>query len=235
MRSADSTMATRVYRFLLRLIAPPSFRAEYGEQTARLAADLVTQARRRGGHLAGVVAFGRELVGMVGTGLHERHLAAKRWRGRPRKASDGRSDVTELVNVWVQDVRFAIRTLAKRPGTTFAALTTLALGIGANTAIFSVVSGVLLRTLDYAHAERVAYVLETNREGNPRALSYENFRDWQEQNEVFEDIAVWVGNSTNVTGRGKPERIRGMFVTASYFTVAGVQPALGRADARPGR
>ena len=59
MRSADSTMATRVYRLLLRLIAPPSFRAEFGEQTARLAADLVTQARRRGGNLAGVVAFGR--------------------------------------------------------------------------------------------------------------------------------------------------------------------------------
>ena len=127
-----------------------------------------------------------------------------------------------------QDLRFASRTFMRQPGMTLAAVATLALGIGGSTAIFSVVRGVLINTLSYTDGDRVVYVTETTAEGRQGRTSYENFRDWQSETSAFEALAIWVNNSTNVTGSERPERIRGMFVTSSYFDVAGVHPFLGR-------
>src|SRR4051812_3618487 len=89
----------------------------------------------------------------------------------------------------LQDLRYSLRLLAKRPGFTIVAVLTLALGIGANTAVFSVVSAVLLRSLPYRSPERLVVVSEAI-DKEPRPVSYPNFRDWRAQNEVFEDIAA---------------------------------------------
>ncbi|MEE8117575.1 MAG: ABC transporter permease, partial [Gemmatimonadales bacterium] len=222
-------LTDRLYRGLVRLFMPRRFREECGEGMARLAHDLVTQARARQGFVAGVTAFVREIASLLATALQERRRVQPGTRPVPTNDRTRRENVSQVMGNLLQDARFAMRTLSKHPEMTLAAMATLALGIGANTAIFSVVNGVLLHPLSYPEPDRVVYVTETSREGNPGSVSYENFRDWQAQNDVFDDIALWVGNSTNVTGGERPERIRGLFVTASYFTVAGVQPAMGRA------
>ena len=138
------------------------------------------------------------------------------------------------------ELRFAIRTLLKNPGFTATAVATLALGIGANTAIFSVVSSVMLKPLPYPDAGRLVMVWEDNMQrGFPQDTPAPgNFIAWRNQNRVFEDMAAMVRDSFNLTGMGEPERLEGLGVTASLFPVLGVKPALGReflpADDQPG-
>src|SRR5262245_42881290 len=118
----------------------------------------------------------------------------------------------------------------KRPGFTAIAVITLALGIGANTAIFSLVNAVLLRSLPYRDAERLVMVWEdASFAGFPRNTpAPANFVDWRTQNQSFEDMAATTVGSFNLTGEGDPEKIEANQVTANFFSVLGVQPALGR-------
>jgi putative ABC transport system permease protein len=134
-----------------------------------------------------------------------------------------------------QDVKYALRTLAKNPGFTLIILATLALGIGANTAIFSVVDAVLLRTLPFAESERLAIIWEdASFAGFPRNTpAPANFVDWKAQNHTFEDMAAIANRSLNITGDGEPERAPSQAVTHSFFSLLGVRPILGR-DFRPG-
>ncbi len=131
----------------------------------------------------------------------------------------------------LQDMRYGFRMLLKRPGFTAIAVLTLALGIGANTAIFSVVNGVLLRPLPFAESDRLVRVyekrLKLGRLRNP--VSAPDFFDWRSQNQVFEEIAAYTEWNTNLTGGEEPERVAGTVSTAALFSVLGVQPALGRA------
>ena len=101
-----------------------------------------------------------------------------------------------------QDLKFGLRTLAKNPGFTAVALLTLALGIGANTAIFSVVNGVLLRPLPYAEPGRLMTVYERSREFGQFSVAYPNFLDWRRENHSFTDIAAFRGDDFNFTGSG---------------------------------
>ncbi|HKY03311.1 MAG TPA: ABC transporter permease, partial [Blastocatellia bacterium] len=130
----------------------------------------------------------------------------------------------------LQDVRYAIRMLAKNPGFTLAAVVALALGIGANTAIFSVVNSMLLRPLPYAEPERLLQVWETQPSKGRRQIpaSYPNFKDWKEQNQVFEEIAAYTEWSLNLTGAGDPERIQSAIVSPAFFSMLGVRPIIGR-------
>jgi predicted permease len=128
----------------------------------------------------------------------------------------------------IQDLRYGWRMLAKNPGFTAVALLALALGIGANTAIFSVVNGVLLRPLPYADPGRLMTVYETSREFRQMSVAYPNFLDWRRGNHSFTDIAAFRGDDFNFTGFGQPERLRGEFVSASLLPVLGVNPLLGR-------
>ena len=130
-----------------------------------------------------------------------------------------------------QDLRYGARRLVKNPGFTVVAVITLALGIGANTAIFSVVNTVLLQPLPYKDSDRLMMVWEENtRQGFPRnSLSAANYIDWRDQNQVFEGTAVLAHQSFNLTGAGEPERIDGRRVSTSLFGVLGVEPQLGRA------
>ena len=131
-----------------------------------------------------------------------------------------------------QDIRFGLRMLRKRPGFTVVALLALALGTGANTAIFSVVNGVLLRPLPFKDPDRLVRLSEWTKQIPTMSISYPNFKDWREQNRVFEGIAATQFGSYNLTGEGEPERLQGRNVSWDFFDVLGVRPALGRAFRR---
>jgi putative ABC transport system permease protein len=130
----------------------------------------------------------------------------------------------------LQDVRYAGRMLAKRPGFTAVAALTLALGVGANTAIFSVVEAVLLRALPYAHADRTVILWENNRADNRphNVVSPANVLDWRDQSKSFDQVALFVDVRANLTGLGDPEEIGSQLVTANLFDLLGSQAALGR-------
>ncbi len=140
----------------------------------------------------------------------------------------------------VLDLRLSLRTLARRPGFAVVAVVTLALGIGAATAVFSVINGVLLRPLPYAGGDRVVMIWEVNEEagGRPITVCPPNFRDWREQSSSFEGMAAVQHQSFNVSEGREPERLTGMLVSASFFGVMGAEMALGRVftaeEDRPG-
>jgi putative ABC transport system permease protein len=129
-----------------------------------------------------------------------------------------------------QDLRYGARTLLKNPGFALVAVFTLSLGIGANTAIFSVVNATLLRPLPYSEPERLVQVWETKPRANRWSdwVSYPDFRDWREQNTVFDEIGACRKLTFNLTGGDSPESLPGAYVSASLFTVLGVKPILGR-------
>ena len=129
------------------------------------------------------------------------------------------------------DLRYAVRVLRKTPVFTVAAIGTLALGIGANTTIFSLVQALLLQPLPYQNPDRVVLVWEdqTGAAGVPRAVSAPaNYRDWRASSRSFTDMAATGFAFTNLTGDGAPEVVLGRRVTANFFSVLGVQPVLGR-------
>ncbi len=127
-----------------------------------------------------------------------------------------------------QDVRYALRSLAKAPGFTAVVLLTLALGIGANTAIFSVVNGVLLRPLPYYQPERIAVVRETYGEGQRGTASGPNYIDWRDRNKSFEQLAAHQVRFLTVLGEGDPEEVTAAFVSSNFFTMLGLPPVMGR-------
>ena len=126
------------------------------------------------------------------------------------------------------DLRFGGRMLAKTPGLTAVALVTLALGIGANTAIFSVVNAVLLRPLPYSEPDRLAWLSEREEKIPTRWVSYPNFLDWQSRSQSFESMAAIRGWQMTLTGDGEAQSISTRMVTADYFRVMRVRPLLGR-------
>jgi predicted permease len=127
-----------------------------------------------------------------------------------------------------QDMRYGVRMLAKNPGFTAIAVVTLALGIGANTALFSVVNGVLLNPLPYYQPERLVAVYASTPEYPHSSISYPNFEDWRRNNHSFEKIAAFRGDDFNLTGMGEPERLEAEMVSAEFFPVLGVNPIRGR-------
>jgi putative ABC transport system permease protein len=128
----------------------------------------------------------------------------------------------------LQDVRFGARMLAKNPGFTLIAVITLALGIGANTAIFSVVYALLLRPLPYHEPDRLVLLTNKTSQARRAGISYPNFSDWRERAQSFEGMASWRGESFNLTGVDKPVQLRGLTVNWNFFALLGVQPQLGR-------
>src|SRR5438309_9971704 len=124
----------------------------------------------------------------------------------------------------VQDLRFALRQLRNSPGFTFVAVLSLALGIGANTAIFSVVNAVLLRPLPYPNSDQLVMLWEQNphRGWFENIVSGENFLDWQKQNQVFAGMAAFESNSFSITGNQQAEEVAGEHVSANMFSVLGV-------------
>src|SRR2546423_2431804 len=132
------------------------------------------------------------------------------------------------MNTLWQDIRYGWRMLRRQPGFTFVAVITLALGIGANTAIFSVVNAVLLRPLPYAEADRLVWLAERHEEIAARWVSYPNFLDWQSRSKSFEAMAAIRGWQMTLTGSGDAQAINARLVTADYFRVMRAEPLLGR-------
>src|SRR5256714_7414176 len=127
-------------------------------------------------------------------------------------------------------LRFALRQLRKTPGFTFIAVLTLALGIGANTAIFSVMYAVLLQPLPYPDGDRIVILTQSDPNQPQISVAYPDYVDWKRDNTVFENIAVSRRESYNLSGlEGRaPEQVSGALVTGNFFKVIGLQPQVGR-------
>src|SRR5215212_12126117 len=175
--------------------------------------------------------------------LTARHLASGMSPENARNAAlrdfGGVEQVKELAReqqawLWpeqlLQDLRFACRSLIKRPGFTIIAVLTLALGIGANTAIFSIVNAVLLRPLPYPAADRIMVLNESSGPGQDYSVALPDYFDWQKDNTVFEHLAATHKESRNLSGiPGRdPERVSCAAVTRNFFNIIGLPPEIGR-------
>jgi putative ABC transport system permease protein len=132
------------------------------------------------------------------------------------------------MRAFARDLRHAVRILGRQPVFTFAAVVTLALGIGANTAIFSVVNAVLLRPLPYPESERLLLLNENKIDAGPTGVGWLNFLDWRARSRSFEAMAAQKLDGFILTGNGEPRRLPGRMVSASFFDLLGLKPALGR-------
>ncbi|HYE71892.1 MAG TPA: ABC transporter permease, partial [Blastocatellia bacterium] len=136
-----------------------------------------------------------------------------------------------MSTLW-QDLRYGARMLLNKPGFTLIAVITLALGIGANTTIFSMINSLLLKPLPFPDADRLVLVLgsQANNPQNWNIVSAPDYQDWQRQNDVLANMALFdsAGKGYNLSGGSEPERVSGVRVSASFFDVLGVRPKLGR-------
>jgi putative ABC transport system permease protein len=158
-----------------------------------------------------------------------RYAAMRSFGGVERVKEESRDErgIRLLEEVW-QDLRYGARMLLKQPGFTLIAALTLALGIGANTAIFSVVEALLLRPLPYSEPERLMMLSEKSREGARLTAAYPNFADWRARAQSFEGMASIRSQAMNLTGVERPMRLRGRTVNWNFFQLLGVGPQLGR-------
>lgn len=132
--------------------------------------------------------------------------------------------MTELL----QNIRYALRQLRNNPGFAAVAVITLALGIGANTALFSVVNGVLLSRLPYSEPEELVTLSESKPNFEYGSISYPNFRDWQKENRAFSSMAIYRSTAFSLTGSGEPVQVSGEFISGDLFSILGVKPLMGR-------
>ena len=129
---------------------------------------------------------------------------------------------------WLGDLRTSWRTLRHTPAFTVVAILTLALGIGATTAVYAVVDGAILRPFPYRDMDRLLVVMEVGRNGQLMSVSWPNFVDWTAQNDVFDEIGVYRAVPVTISGDGTPDRLNGFLVSSSIFTSMGIQPLAGR-------
>jgi len=129
---------------------------------------------------------------------------------------------------FLQDLRYGMRALLKRPGFMLIAVVTIALGIGANTAIFSVVNALLLRSLPYPDSNRLVTMSGVGEKGPEGNTGYATFVDWRDRSKSFEQMAIIRSWGGTVTGQGEPEMVNGLRVSNGYFRMLGVGPAIGR-------
>ncbi len=143
-----------------------------------------------------------------------------------------------LVETLYQDARYGVRMLRKHHSYTIVVVLTLALGIGANTAIFSVINAVLLRPLAYPQADRLVYLSEWSHDVPQMSISMANFADWQSMNTVFDSMVAFRSEDVTLTGQGEPQRLTTRQITAGLFPTLGVRTILGRpltaTDDKPG-
>jgi putative ABC transport system permease protein len=231
-RSPESTdLGERAFRALL-LLYPPSFRARFGIEMIAFFKARRQEIRHRAA-LQGSIRLWRHLVADVLLS------APLQWLRGPQSAKLAddldfpwaspfylqREDSMDALR---QDIRFALRTLRARPTFTFVAVITLALGIGATTAIFSAVSAVLLRPLPWPDADRLVLVWGTRGTTRQNGVVYLDYLDWRKQARSFDALGVVRGQSVNLTGGEQPERVIGEFVTANVFRILGNTAQQGR-------
>ena len=158
-----------------------------------------------------------------------RHDAQKRFGNSSLVKEDAReTDIIGWLDTVAGDLRYATRVLRKNPGFALTAILTLALGIGANTAFFSVVNGVLLNPLPYPQPEQLVTLHESKPNFPSGSISYSNFFDWQKNNRSFSSMAVSRGYGFSLTGLGDAEQLEAKLISSDYFMVLGANPVIGR-------
>ena len=204
----------------------PAREAEIVEELSQHAEDRYNELRNAGA----TDADARRLV-LEDVAGHERltgELREVESINAPQPAVLGAGRRARFPHGLMQDLRYGFRTLRKNPAFTSIAVLVLALGIGANTAIFSVVNGVLLRPLAYPAPGQLQMIWETSREFSQSSISYPNYLDWRRVNRSFTDMGAFVNYDFNFTGAGEPEQVDGAYSTASLLTALEVSPILGR-------
>src|SRR5499427_1612204 len=205
MSSQDKSFSVRAYRLLLRML-PFEFRGDFGGEMEDVFRDQRAEALRKRG-VAGLLALWSEtILGIFRTAPRE-HLAILR-----------------------HDVRYALRRMAKEPGYVAIAVIILALGIGANTAIFSVLNAVLARPLPYGHGEELMQVQQVAPKATISEMQFSvpEIADYRRLNRTFEELAEYHTMVFTLLGQGDTERVRTGVVSAGFFRMFGVTPALGR-------
>src|ERR1043165_8311320 len=211
---------------LAELRLPPVREAEIAEEFSQHLTDQYEAAINRGDSEEEVRhAVFQELNEFV-----NRELERVERRAPANTVVPGREGKGNILADLGQDLRFGLRTLVKNPGFTIVAVIALALGIGANSAIFSVVNAILLRPLPYKSPDQLVAIWEEARHlGFPKDTpSPANFLDWRQQSTVFDGMSAFAERSFNLTGVGEPERLDGRRVSANLFDVLGVKPIVGR-------
>lgn len=196
--------SNRFFRMLL-VLFPSEFRADFGPEMEVTFEDQERDAATRRGRWG-------------------------KWRMRGRTLADVlRSAPREHLDMLRQDAGFTMRAMRRSPGFGLTAIITLALGIGATTAVFSVVNAVLLRQLPYRDAGRLVMINNMEpKTGNVWPVSHADFLDWKRESRAFEDMEVFQLEALNLTGPAEAARIAGMRVSAGFLPLLGVTPALGR-------
>jgi predicted permease len=216
----------QIRKQLADLKLPPAREAEIVEELAQHAED-----RYRELLSGGATEAEARRVALDEIGGHELLVRELRAIERPAAQSPivlgARSRGSLPTSLW-QDMRYGFRTLRKKPGFTAVAMLALALGIGANTAIFSVVNGVLLRPLAYPDPGRLMTIYETTPEYGRTSVAYPSFLDWRRDSRSFTNMGAIRSDDFNFTGRGQPEHLSGEYVSASLFPTLGITPFMGR-------
>ena len=222
-------MAMWIYLRLLALY-PPGFRRAFAPEMVDVFGQRCLSARAARGRFGLGLLLMREVPNLIANVISQRFgagsdsLVQKPQRNRPKRKGD-----TVLENL-LRDLRFAFRSLGRTPGFTAIVVGTLALGIGANVAIFSVVKVVLLTPPPYESPEELVMVWERNisRGSERNVANPQNFTAWRERNQVFEEMAAMFTSPRNLTGEGDPQRVRLSFITTELFSLLRVAPLVGR-------
>jgi putative ABC transport system permease protein len=222
------SIVERLYRASLALY-PRAFRDRFADEMREFAHLRVRAARCKGS-----AALARETTSLLSDLTAS---IAKQWlialRERRRTTTDYDTPTVDALprdnmDIVIQDLRFALRALARRPGFTIVAALTLALGIGANTAIFSVVNAVLIRPLPYNNPDQVMLVWGTQGQQANQGVVYADYVDWRARNHTFTEMGAFRPQSVNLTGGDTPDRLIGSFVSASLFRVLNTKLSQGR-------
>lgn len=230
---------------LLLRVYPAAFRERFGAAMRQAFLDGVARARasaRFNGATFVIRASVDAIVNGVGERIYERRHARGQAPAFALRASAGPADprTARLIahgSSLLQDVRLAMRMTRRQPIVTLLSILTVAIGLGASTAIFSLVDGVLLRPLPYPRPGDLVSVMETSG-GAPTTVAFDNFVDWKQRGRTLAALTPLQAQSVNLTGVAEPDRLRGGFITSDFFAIVGTSPAHGRPlladDDRPG-
>jgi putative ABC transport system permease protein len=223
----EHLLLSRIYRYFMGLILPGELVRDYGQQIADTFDDLCDDARASKRWLPGIRVLMREVCVLCLTAIkYRRRLApdtmhSQAWRTKPRRWS---------ARPFCGDVGYAIRALTRHRYYSLAAIFTFAIGIGANTAVFTLLHAVLLRPMPFAEPERLYFVENTKpgQSAGQNDLSYADFKDWQEQTRGLTELVGFRQTKFPVSGGHVAERVEASWVSANFTDVLGVQPLLGR-------
>jgi putative ABC transport system permease protein len=215
----------------LRLLAlyPPDFRRAFAPEMVEVFRQRCLRARATRGRLGLGLLLVREVPNLLANVVSQRFGAGPDGLVQEPAEQPERKGDTVFENL-LRDLRFAFRSLGRTPGFTAIVVGTLALGIGANVAIFSVVKVVLLTPPPYESPEQLVMVWEQNlpRNSERNVVNPQNFTAWRDRNDVFEEMVAWSPRSVNMTGDGDPQRVRLALITTELFSLLRVSPMMGR-------